>query len=301
MGDVDAANGPAEALTGGKPQRRRTMNAVPTITLNNGTEIPQLGFGVFQIPPEDTKRATLEALEIGYRHIDTAEMYGNEKGVGEAVAESGLAREEIFVTSKLNNGFHAREDALRAFDTSLDDLGFGYLDLFLIHWPLPGVGDFVETWKAMEEMKASGRVEAIGVSNFQQAHLQRLFDATETVPAVNQIEVHPYLTQDDLRAFNTQNGIATEAWSPIAQGGVLGDPVITAIADRIGRTPAQVTLRWHIQRGDIVFPKSVTRSRMEENFALFDFELTDADVAAITALDRGERTGPNPDEFNYIP
>jgi 2,5-diketo-D-gluconate reductase A len=277
------------------------MNAVPTITLNNGTEIPQLGFGVFQIPPEDTKRATLEALEVGYRHIDTAEMYGNEKGVGEAVAESGLAREDIFVTSKLNNGFHARADALAAFDKSLDDLGFEFLDLFLIHWPLPAVGDYVETWKAMEEMKASGRVEAIGVSNFQPAHLQRLFDETETVPAVNQIEVHPYLTQDDVRAFNIEHGIITEAWSPIAQGGVLGDPAIGAIAGRLERTPAQVTLRWHIQRGDIIFPKSTTRSRIEENFAIFDFELTEADVAAIAALDRGERTGPNPDEFNYIP
>jgi len=277
------------------------MNAVPTITLNNGTEIPQLGFGVYQVPPEDTKRATLEALEVGYRHIDTAQMYGNEKGVGEAVAESGLAREEIFVTSKLNNGFHAREDALKAFDRSLETLGFEYLDLFLIHWPLPAVGDYVETWKALEEIKASGRVEAIGVSNFQPAHLQRLFDETETVPAVNQIEVHPYLTNEVARAFNTEHGIITEAWSPIAQGGVLKDPVIQAIADRVGRSTAQVTLRWHLQRGDIIFPKSVTRSRVEENFALFDFELTADDLTAIAGLNRDERTGPNPDEFNWIP
>jgi len=277
------------------------MTAVPTITLNDGVEIPQLGFGVFQVPPEDTKKATLEALEVGYRHIDTAEMYGNEKGVGEAVAESGLARDEIFVTSKLNNTFHAREDALRAFDTTMETLGFETLDLFLIHWPMPAVGDYVETWKAMEEMKASGRVRSIGVSNFQPAHLQRLFDETSTVPSVNQIEVHPYLTNEVARAFNTQHGIATEAWSPIAQGAVLTDPVITAIAERVGRTPAQVTLRWHIQRGDIVFPKSVTRSRVEENFALFDFELTAADLEAITKLNRDERTGPNPDEFNWIP
>ena len=277
------------------------MTAVPTITLNDGVEIPQLGFGVFQVPPEDTKKATLEALEVGYRHIDTAEMYGNEKGVGEAVAESGLARDEIFVTSKLNNTFHAREDALRAFDTTMETLGFETLDLFLIHWPMPAVGDYVETWKAMEEMKASGRVRSIGVSNFQPAHLQRLFDERSTVPSVNQIEVHPYLTNEVARAFNTQHGIATEAWSPIAQGAVLTDPVITAIAERVGRTPAQVTLRWHIQRGDIVFPKSVTRSRVEENFALFDFELTAADLEAITKLNRDERTGPNPDEFNWIP
>jgi len=277
------------------------VSTVPTLVLNNGQAIPQLGFGVFQIDPADTRRATLAALEVGYRHIDTAEMYGNEQGVGEAVRESGLDRSEVFVTSKLNNGFHKREDALAAFDTSLSTLGLDYLDLFLIHWPLPAVGDFVETWKALEEMHASGRVKTIGVSNFQQHHLQRLFDETGTVPAVNQIEVHPYLTQDDLRAFNTAHGIATEAWSPIAQGKVLGDPVITAIADRVGRSAAQVTLRWHLQRGDIVFPKSVTRSRVEENFALFDFELTADDVAAITALNRDERTGPNPDEFNYIP
>ena len=277
------------------------MTAVPTVTLNNGTTIPQLGFGTYQVTPETTKAATLAALEAGYRHIDTAEMYGNEKEVGEAVAESSLDRSEIYVTSKLNNGFHDRADALAAFDRTMDALGFDYLDLFLIHWPLPAVGDFVETWKAMEEMQRSGRVRTIGVSNFQREHLQRLFDETDTVPAVNQIEVHPYLTQDALRAFNTEHGIATEAWSPLAQGGVLSDPVITGIADRLGKTAAQVTLRWHLQRGDIVFPKSVTRSRVEENFALFDFVLTEADIAAITALNRDERTGPNPDEFNYIP
>ncbi|TFC70052.1 aldo/keto reductase [Cryobacterium sp. TMS1-20-1] len=277
------------------------MTTVPTLTLNNGTSIPQLGFGTFQITPETTKAATLAALEAGYRHIDTAEMYGNEKEVGEAIAASGLARADIYVTSKLNNGFHDRADALAAFDRTLEALGFDYLDLFLIHWPLPAVGDYVATWKAMEEMQSSGRVRTIGVSNFQQAHLQRLFDETDTVPAVNQIEVHPYLTQDSLRAFNTEHGIATEAWSPLAQGAVLSDPVITGIADRLGKTAAQVTLRWHLHRGDIVFPKSVTRSRVEENFALFDFSLTEADIAAITALNRDERTGPNPDEFNYIP
>jgi len=277
------------------------MSEVPTLALNDGSEIPQLGFGTYQIAPEHAKAATLAALEAGYRHIDTAEMYGNEKEVGEAIAESGLARSDVYVTSKLNNGFHARADALSAFDRTLEALGFEYLDLFLIHWPLPAVGDYVETWKAMEEMHRTGRVSTIGVSNFHQVHLQRLFDETETVPAVNQIEVHPYLTQDDLRAFNTAHGIATEAWSPLAQGNVLADPVITAIAERVGRTTAQVTLRWHLQRGDIVFPKSVTRARVDENFALFDFALTPADVVAITALNRDERTGPNPDEFNYIP
>ncbi|MEF2977545.1 aldo/keto reductase [Subtercola sp. YIM 133946] len=274
---------------------------VPNVTLNNGVEIPQLGFGVFQIDPKDTKEATLTALEVGYRHIDTAEMYGNEKEVGEAVASSGLKRDEIFVTSKLNNGFHATKDALQAFDTTMDDLGFEYLDLFLVHWPLPKIGDFVETWQAMQQILESKRVRAIGVSNFQPHHIERLLKETDVVPAVNQIEVHPYLTQDDVRDFNREHGIATEAWSPIAQGKVLDDATIVDIAERLGKTPAQVTLRWHIQRGDIVFPKSVTRERVVENFNLFDFELSDDDIAAITALNRDERTGPNPDEFNYIP
>jgi 2,5-diketo-D-gluconate reductase A len=276
--------------------------SVPTITLNNGVEIPQLGFGVYQVPPEDTADAVTTALELGYRHIDTAEMYGNEKGVGEAVARSGIDRSEIFVTSKLNNGFHRRDDALRAFDQSLADLGFEQLDLFLIHWPLPGIDvDYVETWKALEEIYASGRVRAIGVSNFKPHHLRRLFSDTEIRPAVNQIEIHPYLAQDDVRAFDADHEIVTEAWSPIAQGKVLDDPAITAIAERLERTPAQVVLRWHIQRGDVVFPKSVTRERIAENFALFDFELGAEDMATVTGLDRGERTGPDPDTFNYIP
>ena len=277
------------------------MTHVPTITLNNGVVIPQLGFGVYQITPDDTKQATLDALEVGYRHIDTAEMYGNEKQVGEAVSASGLDRSEIFLTSKLNNGFHARDAALAAFDGTMEALGVDYLDLFLIHWPLPTISDFVETWKAMQELYESGRVKAIGVSNFQEAHLQRLFDETSIVPAVNQIEVHPYLAQDTLRAFDTAHGIATEAWSPIAQGKVLDDQVIVSIAEKVDKTPAQVTLRWHIQRGDIVFPKSVTRSRVEENFAIFDFELSDDDIQSITELDRNERTGPDPDTFDYVP
>jgi 2,5-diketo-D-gluconate reductase A len=275
---------------------------VPTIRLNNGVEIPQLGFGVYQVPPEDTADAVATALEIGYRHIDTAEMYGNEKGVGEAVARSGIDRGEVFVTSKLNNGFHRRDDALRAFDQSLGDLGFEYLDLFLIHWPLPGIDvDYIETWKAMEEIYASGRCRAIGVSNFQAHHLRRLFSQAQVRPAVNQIEVHPYLTQEELRAFDADHEIVTEAWSPIAQGKVLGDPAIVAIAERLGRTPAQVVLRWHVQRGDVVFPKSVSRQRMQENVELFDFELGTDDMATLTGLDRGERTGPDPDTFNYIP
>jgi len=277
------------------------VSAVPTVKLNNGVAIPQLGFGVFQIKSEDTRAATLEALRVGYRHIDTAEAYGNEREVGEAVRDFGINRAEVFVTSKLNNGSHAHDDALAAFDRSLEVMKFDYVDLFLIHWPLPAVGDFVETWKALQEIYRSGRVRAIGVSNFQPHHLERLAAETTIVPAVNQIEIHPYFNQDDVRAFDRKHGIATEAWSPLAQGQVLDDPTIVRIAERLHRTPAQVTLRWHIQRGNIVFPKSVTPKRIAENFALFDFELLDEDMAAITALHRNGRRGPNPDEFNWIP
>ncbi|HJY25366.1 MAG TPA: aldo/keto reductase [Actinomycetes bacterium] len=277
------------------------MPAVPTIRLNNGVEIPQLGFGVFQIEPEQTREATLMALEVGYRHIDTAEMYGNEKQVGEAVRDSDVPRDEVFVTSKLDNGFHAFDDALHAFDQTLKALEFDYVDLFLIHWPLPKVGNYVDTWRALEEIYRSGRARAIGVSNFQPHHLRRLQDETEITPAVNQIEVHPYLVQDEVRAYDAERGIATEAYSPIAQGLVLDDPTMVGIAERLDRTPAQVTLRWHIQRGDIVFPKSVTRERVEENLDIFDFELSDDDMAAITGLNRDERTGQDPDTFNPVP
>ncbi|MGY1691719.1 aldo/keto reductase [Geodermatophilus sp. SYSU D01105] len=277
------------------------MATVPTIRLNNGVEIPQLGFGVFQIPPDQTADATRTALEVGYRHIDTAQMYGNEKGVGEAVRSSGIPREEVFVTSKLNNNRHTRDEILRSFDQSLAELGFDQLDLFLIHWPLPTVSDYVARWKVMEEIYASGRTRAIGVSNFQPHHLRNLFADTEVRPAVNQIEVHPYLGNEEARAFGADHEIVTEAWAPIAKGAVNGDPAIKEIAEQVGRTPAQVTLRWHVQRGDVVFPKSVTRSRVEENFAIFDFELDESAMAAITGLDRGERTGPDPDTFDYIP
>ncbi|WP_029434176.1 aldo/keto reductase [Blastococcus sp. URHD0036] len=278
------------------------MATVPTIALNNGVEIPQLGFGVYQIPADETVEAVTTALEIGYRHIDTAEMYGNEKEVGEAVRRSGIPRDEVFVTSKLNNGFHRRDDALRAFDGTMAALGFETLDLFLVHWPLPTIDvDYVETWKAMEEIYRSGRCRAIGVSNFNPHHLRRLFAETEIRPAANQIEIHPYLTQDELRAFDADHEIVTEAWSPIAQGKVLDDPAVVRVAERYGKTPAQVVLRWHVQRGDVVFPKSVTRSRMEDNFALFDFALDQDAMGDITALNRNERTGPDPDTFDYVP
>ncbi|RYU08833.1 aldo/keto reductase [Nocardioides iriomotensis] len=278
-----------------------TGTTVPTVTLNNGVEIPQLGFGVFQVPPEDTRDATLAALEVGYRHVDTAQMYQNEKGVGEAVRDSGLDREDVFVTSKISNKHHTRDDILASFDGSLDELGFDQLDLVLVHWPLPTVRDFVVAWQAMEEIYASGRARAIGVSNFQVPHLRRLAQETTVTPAVNQIEVNPYLTNDEVRAYGAEHGIATEAWSPIAQGNVLDDPTIVRIAERLERTPAQVTLRWHLQRGDIVFPKSVTRSRVEENFALFDFELSDTDMTDLTALNKDERTGADPDTMAWIP
>ena len=276
-----------------------------TIELNDGATIPQLGFGVFQIPPEDTADAVREALEVGYRHIDTAEMYGNEAGVGEAVRSSGLDRADVFITSKLSNAAHRPEDARRAFDETLEALGFDYIDLFLIHWPLPTRydGDFVSTWRTLEEFKADGRARSIGVSNFQVAHLERLAAETDTVPAVNQIELHPYFLNENVRSHGEAQGIATEAWSPIAQGNVLDDPVIAGIAERVDRSPAQVVLRWHIQRGTIVFPKSTTPSRIRENFELFGFELAPQDVEKIDNLDQGEtgRQGPDPDSFAHVP
>jgi 2,5-diketo-D-gluconate reductase A len=280
------------------------MAQAPYVTLNDGHEIPQLGFGVFQIDPSEAVEAIGLALEVGYRHIDTAEMYGNEREVGEAIRASGLDRSEVFVTSKLNNDAHRPDDARRAFDGTLEALGFDYLDLFLIHWPLPTLydGDFVSTWRVMEEFKADGRARSIGVSNFEVEHLERLAAETEVVPAVDQIELHPYFQNRAVEGYLSEHGIATEAWAPIAQGKVLDDPVIGEIAEKLGRTPAQVVLRWHIERGRIVFPKSVTPERIRENVDLFDFELEPGDAEAIDALDRGEagRDGPHPNRFDYV-
>jgi len=277
------------------------MTAVPTVQLNNGVSIPQLGFGVFQIKPAETVEAVRNAFRVGYRHIDTAQMYGNEKEVGQALVESDLDPADVFVTSKLNNNQLGYDDALTAFGKTLDDLGLERIDLFLIHWPLPTVRNFMETWKAFETIYAEGRARSIGVSNFQPHHLRRIHEEGTVPPAVNQIEVHPYLTQEALRAFDAEHGIATEAWSPIAQGKVLDDPTITTIAEAHGKTPAQVVLRWHIQHGSIVFPKSVSPERMKENFEIFDFELPESDMASISSLNRDERTGPDPDTFDYVP
>ena len=277
--------------------------AVPSTELNNGTAIPQLGFGVFQVPPEQTAQTVTAALEVGYRHIDTAQMYQNEAGVGEAVEAFG--RSQVFVTSKLNNGFHRPDDARREFEQSLTRLRTDSVDLFLVHWPLPTLydGDYVSTWKVLGEFLADRRAKAVGVSNFQVAHLERLAAETDLVPAVNQIEVHPYFTNEAVREYGQAHGIITEAWSPIAKGQVLDDPVVTEVASRVGRAPAQVVLRWHVQRGDVVFPKSMNPTRMKENFEIFDVALDDDAMKALSSLDKGEdgRTGPNPDTFDYVP
>lgn len=274
---------------------------VPNIRLNNGVGIPQLGLGVLLLKPEETIGAVGAALRLGYRHIDTAQAYGNEEEVGRAIAQSGLDPADVFVTSKLRNNKIGFDAALYGFDQTLAALGTDRIDLFLIHWPLPEVRDFVETWRAFERIYAEGRARTIGVSNFQIPHLERLLAETEVVPAVNQIEAHPYLTQEELLDFGAQNGIATEAWSPIARGTVVSDPIIEEVARDNARTPAQVVLRWHVQRGSIVFPKSSSPRRLEENFEIFDFFLSEEDMNRISALDRHERTGPDPDTYNFIP
>lgn len=272
--------------------------AIPTITLNNGVEMPQVGFGVFQVPNEETTAAVSAALKAGYRSIDTAAIYGNEEGVGKALAQSGIAREELFITSKIWIADMGYEQTLAAFDASLDRLGLDYLDLFLIHWPAPEKDLYVETWKALEKLYAEKKIRAIGVSNFQPAHLEKLIAEGTIVPAVNQVELHPALQNREVIAANTERGIVTEAWSPLAQGAMLTDETILAIAEAHKVTAAQVILRWHLQQGRVIIPKSVTESRIVANLDLFGFELTGDELASIDALDRDGRTGPNPDTFN---
>jgi 2,5-diketo-D-gluconate reductase A len=277
------------------------MTSVPNVSLSTGTttiDIPQLGFGVWQVPDAEVTDAVATALEVGYRSIDTAAAYENEEGVGRALARTDVPREEIFLTTKVWNDEHGYESTLRAFDASAKRLGQEVVDLYLIHWPVPSKDAYVDTWRALLELRSQGRIRAAGVCNFQPAHLQRLLDETGELPALNQIELHPRLQQAELRAFHAQHGIVTEDWSPLASGELLSDPVIAGIAQRLNRTPAQVILRWHLQLGNVVIPKSVTPSRIAENFAIFDFELEPADLAAIEGLNRDERTGPDPDTFD---
>ncbi|PNE38217.1 MULTISPECIES: aldo/keto reductase [Streptomyces] len=275
------------------------MSTVPSITLNNDVTMPQLGFGVWQIPDDEAFTAVSHALEAGYRSIDTAAIYGNEEGTGKALGASGIAREDLFVTTKLWNSEQGYDSTLRAFDASLAKLGLEYVDLYLIHWPLPARETYVDTYKAFEKIYSEGRAKAIGVSNFFPAHLERLLGETSVVPAVNQIELHPQLQQAESRAFHARHGIATEAWSPLGQGkGLLTDPTIAKIADKHGRTPAQVVLRWHLQVGNVVIPKSATPSRIRENFDVFGFELDGEDLSAVAGLDSGTRLGPDPATFD---
>jgi len=274
------------------------MSDVPILTMNDGYTVPQLGFGVWQVSTEDIVPAVAKALEVGYRHIDTAAIYGNEEGVGRAIAESGIPRDELFVTTKLWNSRHGRSEAMAAAEESLQELGLDYVDLYLIHWPTPERNLFVDAWLGLEDVQERGLSRSIGISNFLPDHLQKVLDAGSVVPAVNQIEVHPTLAQRDVIAANDAHGILTEAYSPLGLAEDLNDPTVTRVADEVGRTPAQVILRWHLQQGRIVFPKSVTPKRIEENFAVFDFELTDDQLAAIDGVDRGNRLGLHPQEFN---
>jgi 2,5-diketo-D-gluconate reductase A len=274
------------------------MSTVPSLVMNNGLQIPQLGFGVFLVPPEETKQAVTEALDAGYRLIDTAQGYRNEEGVGAAIAESDVPRDELFITTKLTNSEQGYDTTLAAFDGSMDKLGIDVLDLFLIHWPQPMFDQYVETWRAFEKLLADGRVRSIGVSNFEIPHLQRLLAETDVTPAVNQIELHPEFPQEDLREFHQQHGIVTESWGPLGQGkGLLENPQIVEVAQRKDRTPAQVVLRWHVQLGCVVIPKSVNPDRIRENINIFDFELDDADMAEISKVRTGERLGGDPNVF----
>ncbi|MGW5882312.1 aldo/keto reductase [Streptomyces koyangensis] len=275
------------------------MSKVPPIILNNGVQMPQLGFGVWQVPDDEAFTAVGAALDAGYRSIDTAAAYGNEEGTGKAITRSGIPREELFVTTKLWNSDHGYDAALRAFDSSLEKLGLDHVDLYLIHWPLPAKDTAVDTYKALEKIYSEGRARAIGVSNFLPEHLERLIDTTSVIPAVNQIELHPHLQQRAAREYHAEQGITTEAWSPLGQGkGLLEVPAVVAIARKHNVTPAQVVLRWHVQLGNVAIPKSVTPSRIVENIDIFSFELDEEDMAAIRALNEDRRLGPDPAEFN---
>jgi 2,5-diketo-D-gluconate reductase A len=273
--------------------------AAPLVTLNDGNLIPSVGFGVFKIPPADTEQAVAAALRAGYRHIDTAAMYGNERETGRAIADSGIPRDQIYVVTKLWNADQGYDSTLAAFDASMERLGLDYLDLYLIHWPLPQANKFVDTFKAFAHLRDQGRIRSIGVSNFEPEHLKVLIDATGIVPAVNQIELHPRMPQTELRQVHAQLGIATEAWGPLGQGSLLTHPTVTAVAEGRGRTPAQVLIRWHLQLGNIVIPKSVNPTRIASNFEVFDFELSPSEMASISSLDDGTRLGPNPRTFNF--
>jgi 2,5-diketo-D-gluconate reductase A len=274
------------------------MNSIPTITLNNGVVMPQIGYGVFQVPNDETEVAVTAALAAGYRSIDTAAIYGNEEGVGRALAASSLAREELFITSKVWIADLGYEATLAAYEESLAKLGLDYLDLYLIHWPAPAKELYLDSWRALEDLLAAGRVRSIGVSNFLPEHLEKVIALGGTVPAVNQVETHPALQQRAIATFDAANGIVTEAWSPMAQGAILNDPAVLAIAQTHGRTPAQVVLRWHLQQGRVIIPKSVTPARIAENLDILGFDLTDAELTAIDELERDGRTGPNPADFN---
>ncbi|WP_017537082.1 MULTISPECIES: aldo/keto reductase [Nocardiopsis] len=271
------------------------------VTLNTGAAMPQLGFGVWQVPDDDAYTAVKAALEAGYRSIDTARIYENEAGTGRALRDSQIPRDELFVTTKLWNSDQGFDETLRAFDASLERLGLDHVDLYLIHWPVPEQDKYVDSWKAMERLHAEGRAKAIGLSNFTEKTLGRLLASADVVPAVNQIELHPHLAQDRMRELGAEHGIATEAWSPLGQGKeLLGEPVLTEIGAAHGKSPAQVVLRWHLQRGTIVIPKSVTPSRIKENIDVFDFELSDEEMGRIGTLDSGSRLGPDPDEMNWL-
>jgi 2,5-diketo-D-gluconate reductase A len=274
-----------------------STSRIPRITLSDGAEIPQLGFGVFQVPAEDTVGVVTQALSAGYRHVDTAAAYGNEAGVGQALHAAGLDRDEVFITTKCFNDDHGHDQAKRALRASLDQLEMEYVDLYLIHWPVPSKDKYVETWQAFIELQKEGLARSIGVSNFQPAHLERIISETGVTPVVNQVELHPRFQQTGLRHEHAELGIVTEAWSPLAQGEVLGDPTIVEIAEGHGKTAGQVVLRWHLQLGNVVFPKSVTPERIIENFDIVDFALTADEMTAIDALDAGERIGPDPDTF----